>query len=124
MEVSQIFFLFYTFHSMDKNCQNIPVRKKSLTNYLPRIKMTLQFHRKPMRKRSTFSWLSFQRAAGGGIAVGHGKWNGLSRAVLKGCEYGLTATAAVIFAAYMLVYGKRTENVNLSGTADENSSQA
>lgn len=65
-----------------------------------------------------------QRAAGGGIAVLHWKWNGLSRAVLKGCEYGLTATAAVIFAAYMLVYGKRTENVNLSGTADENSSQA
>lgn len=46
-----------------------------------------------------------QRAAGGGIAVLHWKWNGLSRAVLN-FKYGLTATAVVKRAAYMLVYEK------------------
>mgnify|MGYP007091219420 FL=1 len=38
---------------------------------------------KPLRKRSTFSIVFLQRAAGGGIAVWHWKWNGLSRAVLN-----------------------------------------
>ena len=60
---------------------------------------------KPLRKRSTFSIVFSQRAAGGGIAVLHWKWNGLSRAVLN-FEYGLTATAVVKRAAYMLVYEK------------------
>ena len=60
---------------------------------------------KPLRKRSTFSIVSSQRAAGGGIAVLHWKWNGLSRAVLN-FKYGLTATAVVKRAAYMLVYEK------------------
>ena len=60
---------------------------------------------KPLRKRSTFSIVFSQRAAGGGIAVLHWKWNGLSRAVLN-FEYGLTATAVVKKAAYMLVYEK------------------
>ena len=49
--------------------------------------------------------MSSQRAAGGGIAVLHWKWNGLSRAVLN-FKYGLTATAVVKRAAYMLVYEK------------------
>ena len=48
---------------------------------------------------------TLQRAAGGGIAVLHWKWNGLSRAVLN-FQYGLTATAVVKRAADMLVYEK------------------
>ena len=49
-----------------------------------------------------------QRAAAGEIAVWNSGWNGLSRAAWNGDspKYGLTASAAVIRAAYMLVYGR------------------
>ena len=99
LQVSKLFLLFF------------------LTNNPFRTMIPITKQEKPLRKRSTFSIVFSQRAAGGGIAVLHWKWNGLSRAVLNfSMDWRLPQS---LRERRICWYTKKADRkVKLSGTAD------
>ena len=74
-------------------------------------------HLKPVRKRSNPDG-SAKRAAGGGIAAGEDRANGLTRAARKATSSVRRQTAAVIPAERMTVRAKWAHVANLGGTAE------